>query len=68
MSVFGVILVFIFPCMDWITPNSDTFHPVIWSYFFKKLFFEDQQFSRECRLSEEVDEQFEKEKQAQFER
>ena len=34
----------------------------------EKLFFEDQQFSRECRLSEEVDEQFEKEKQAQFER
>ena len=29
MSVFGVILVGIFPHLDWITPNTDTFNPVI---------------------------------------
>ena len=32
-----------------------------------KMFCEDQQSSRECCLREEVDEEFEKEKQAQFE-
>ena len=29
----------------------------------KKGFFEDQKSKRECRLSEEIDEEFEKEKQ-----
>ena len=29
MSVFGVILVRIFPHSDWITPNTDTFHAVL---------------------------------------
>ena len=29
MSVFGVILVHIFPHSDWITPNTDTFHLVL---------------------------------------
>ena len=32
-----------------------------------KIFYKDQQSSRECCLCEEVDEEFEKEKQAQFE-
>ena len=32
-----------------------------------KIFYEDQQSSRESCLSEEIDEDFEKEKQAQFE-
>ena len=33
----------------------------------EKIFYEDQQSSRESCLSEEIDEDFEKEKQAQFE-
>ena len=33
----------------------------------EKIFYEDQQSSRECHLSEEVGEEFEKEKQPQFE-
>ena len=33
----------------------------------EKIFYEDQQSSRECHLSEEVYEEFEKENQAQFE-
>ena len=32
-----------------------------------KMFYEDQHSSRKCCLNEEVDEEFEKEKQAQFE-